>query len=422
MNFTQRGLKVTIATVVIALASLAVKDLVLAMIAIAASLLILTDAFKLKGRLRNLSKTHAQPDVAEIRLIAGEEAEIDVKVDLGDILPIVKPPYEWVRVINVDHNQVKLRVNPQLSGVYTLDNLQLQHLSPLKLLEGKTSIPLKLGIKAYPRTLPWLIEAAKLLLGREGLGLGETTLKRKGSGLEYYETREYVPGDPFKFIDWKATARLNKLMVKDYFEEGVGAAYVIYNAKALGPITSDELSSHFISVMVGLAYINLPASLVIKMGDQTFFVAQRINSFEALKITIAYVMGQIKVPEWEIHELIEPSSATSIIKALNKARGEGLKKLFQYRKSHVHHTLKPILESKTMLEIAYIGLPIQDVKYLLDLAEEAALRRSRMKVYTSSRPWIDALNLEQAYQVYNSHQKTLQALRKRGVEIIFKPV
>jgi len=32
--------------------------------------------------------------------------------------------------------------------------------------------------------------------------------------------REYLPGDPFKFINWKASARLNELMVNEYEREG----------------------------------------------------------------------------------------------------------------------------------------------------------------------------------------------------------
>lgn len=37
------------------------------------------------------------------------------------------------------------------------------------------------------------------------------------------DIREYVPGDPFKFINWKATARSieGKLMVNNYEREGL---------------------------------------------------------------------------------------------------------------------------------------------------------------------------------------------------------
>lgn len=38
--------------------------------------------------------------------------------------------------------------------------------------------------------------------------------------IDFSHVREYLPGDPFKFINWKASARLNKLMVNEYEREG----------------------------------------------------------------------------------------------------------------------------------------------------------------------------------------------------------
>jgi len=39
-----------------------------------------------------------------------------------------------------------------------------------------------------------------------------------GAGLEYAQSRLYVPGDPVKFIDWKVSARVGKLFIKEFQE------------------------------------------------------------------------------------------------------------------------------------------------------------------------------------------------------------
>ena len=41
----------------------------------------------------------------------------------------------------------------------------------------------------------------------------------RGSGIEFEEVREYVPGDDVKAIDWKVSARLGRPFVKLYREE-----------------------------------------------------------------------------------------------------------------------------------------------------------------------------------------------------------
>lgn len=41
----------------------------------------------------------------------------------------------------------------------------------------------------------------------------------RGTGMEFAEVREYVPGDDVRFIDWNVTARLGAPWVKEYVEE-----------------------------------------------------------------------------------------------------------------------------------------------------------------------------------------------------------
>ena len=40
----------------------------------------------------------------------------------------------------------------------------------------------------------------------------------RGTGMEFAEVREYIPGDDVRFIDWNVTARLGEPWVKEYVE------------------------------------------------------------------------------------------------------------------------------------------------------------------------------------------------------------
>lgn len=51
------------------------------------------------------------------------------------------------------------------------------------------------------------------------INYGAQRSKQKGLGSEFYGMRKYVYGDQFRLIDWKASARTQKLIVKEYETE-----------------------------------------------------------------------------------------------------------------------------------------------------------------------------------------------------------
>jgi len=60
------------------------------------------------------------------------------------------------------------------------------------------------------------IHAKRMLSGSH---IGEHRVTQTGFGLEFNQLREYQPGDDVRFIDWKSSARLNKLLTRQYYEE-----------------------------------------------------------------------------------------------------------------------------------------------------------------------------------------------------------
>src|SRR5215203_1134861 len=50
------------------------------------------------------------------------------------------------------------------------------------------------------------------------LNFGQEESVFHGAGLEYAQSRPYVAGDPVKFIDWKVSARVGKLYIKEFQE------------------------------------------------------------------------------------------------------------------------------------------------------------------------------------------------------------
>lgn len=72
-------------------------------------------------------------------------------------------------------------------------------------------------IRSYPRSLIELNQFSLYARKRYLMGLHRTV--ELGYSMEFKDIRRYSPGDIIRFIDWKATARRNRLMIREFHRE-----------------------------------------------------------------------------------------------------------------------------------------------------------------------------------------------------------
>jgi uncharacterized protein (DUF58 family) len=75
----------------------------------------------------------------------------------------------------------------------------------------------RLGSGSEIQVVPDILRDAERAIG--GLARGAQPTLRSGSGSEVLQLREYQPGDPPRAIDWKASARLRRLISRDFSED-----------------------------------------------------------------------------------------------------------------------------------------------------------------------------------------------------------
>ena len=81
-----------------------------------------------------------------------------------------------------------------------------------------------------------------------GTLIGDTRSAQKVSGLDFDQIREYQQGDDVSFIDWKSSARTNKLLVKQYTEERSRTIILAVDVSASSSFSStDQLKSDIMS-------------------------------------------------------------------------------------------------------------------------------------------------------------------------------
>ncbi|MGD8858419.1 MAG: DUF58 domain-containing protein [Myxococcales bacterium] len=123
--------------------------------------------------------------------------------------------------------ELSFRLSARAPGRVVLQGLSVTVPGPFGLFLAPLYFPSPLAVKVLPRT-----SARRHLLGAAPRGQsaersGITPLRRPGTGTDLHEIREHRPGDPFKSIAWKPSARAGKLLVREVEREVQETIYLI---------------------------------------------------------------------------------------------------------------------------------------------------------------------------------------------------
>lgn len=81
----------------------------------------------------------------------------------------------------------------------------------------------------------------------------------KGSGFEFHQLRDYIQGDDIRFIDWKASARSDKMLVRQYLEDRNRVVYLVIDISAsmnygTGALVKGDLMKQLATVLAFVAH------------------------------------------------------------------------------------------------------------------------------------------------------------------------
>ena len=100
-------------------------------------------------------------------------------------------------------------------GVFQFEFVGLRFSGPLNLWRRYKRIPCRSTFRVYPN-LCQLSRQEMIARKSQFLLQGVRRTRRIGQDSEFERLRDYTLDDQYKFIDWKATARHNKLIVRDF--------------------------------------------------------------------------------------------------------------------------------------------------------------------------------------------------------------
>ncbi len=173
-------------------------------------------AAKLELRLRNAAQTYRQLRVglALPEEIVSDEETLTVALPAGS---------EW--------SHLSWPCTPRKRGNYRLAAVYLECNSPLGFWAGRKQVAAKSEIRVYPNLLTERKNLAALFMNRGSFGIHAQ--RQVGKGRDFEKLREYVPGDSFDEVHWKATARRGKPITKVFQVERTQEVYVVIDTSRL---------------------------------------------------------------------------------------------------------------------------------------------------------------------------------------------
>lgn len=198
--------------------------------------------FRQKPRVR-LRASHAA------HISAGETLPVEIEVEaqgrrgiglivLPDRLPpaVDAMPPEGVGLPVLSPGEkahVRLGLYCHQRGAFRLRGFRVETAFPLGLMVAQQVFSENRSLLVYPRFTP--LARLEAPAGRR-YQPGEVALaSHLGDSLEFIGNRDYREGDPVRSIDWRATARLNRPVVREYREEYILRSAVILDTHAPVP-------------------------------------------------------------------------------------------------------------------------------------------------------------------------------------------
>jgi uncharacterized protein (DUF58 family) len=211
------------------------------LVIVAVVVLALLDAALAQGSLEGISIELP----AIVRLSKDREGAIDVHIKnekqqakrlrLGLPLPreIASPDEDLWTVLPAGSERSRLAwpCTPLKRGNYPLVSCHLEAASPWGLWAVRARRPARTEVRVYPNLFTERKSVAALFLNRGNFGAHAQ--RQVGQGRDFEKLREYVHGDSYEEIHWKATAKRGRPVTKVFQIERTQEVYVIIDASRL---------------------------------------------------------------------------------------------------------------------------------------------------------------------------------------------
>ncbi|MDX2134107.1 MAG: DUF58 domain-containing protein [Saprospiraceae bacterium] len=158
---------------------------------------------------------------------------------------------------------------PLTRGEYRFGNLNMFVSTQIGLVQRRLRIPQEQTIAVYPSIVQmkrYELRAMQHIAHETGI----KKMRRIGHSYEFEQIKNYVQGDDYRSINWKASGRRGTLMVNQYEDERSQQVYVVIDKSRTMKMPFAGLSLMDYAINTGLAISNIILKKQDKAGLLTF--------------------------------------------------------------------------------------------------------------------------------------------------------
>lgn len=334
----------------------------------------------------------------ELVIESMQDSLLQVSSDFGEFSDLL---------VKLGKNVVEFRFNPTLSGRYSSSGLKFETCDEFGLFRSEAVVVFSIDLNVYPRVVAAALNALEYLEGHGILGAGEQVSQTKGRGYEYADSREYYPGDSLRQIDWKASARLGKLYVKEYFTESSGSIQVVYEVDCADPVSADVLSAAFLRTVTSFAASGWLLGLSVFKDGVVDSHTQVIHPDMAVSHALRYVLGTNRVLPQTLYDILDPVYKPRLNRVLDGPMDKARQEL-----ESVKNDIFASSYGGLVFITALNGNPLN----LMELLHTARMSSTRAVVFEPCSPWMFG-DLETAYSLWKQYDKVNRQLGRMGVGV-----
>ncbi|WP_028295258.1 DUF58 domain-containing protein [Olivibacter sitiensis] len=220
-------------------------------------------------------------DENEVRIELSNLYPFNVQIGIIDEVPEQfqkRNMWESTHLGTKKTKSIAYTLRPTKRGEYSFGSLRLYVKSTIGFVQRRFNYDMGKTVPVYPSFL-YLRQYELMAISNRLSDYGIKKIRRLGHSMEFDQIKNYVKGDDYRTVNWKATARQGNLMVNSYIDEKAQHVYsIIDKSRAMRmPFYGLSLLDYAINASLALSRV------VLKKEDKTglITISERMGTLVA---------------------------------------------------------------------------------------------------------------------------------------------